>query len=224
MDIEGLGQKQIERFLQEGFLSDVPSIYRLAEKREQLAALDRAGEKSVDNLLKAIEGSKTRPLDRFVFALGIRFVGERTARDLAAEFGSIEMIREANYERLIAIPDIGPRTASEIEQWIEEPENQALLDALLAAGVQPEPVEKALGGPYEGQTVVFTGKLERLTRDGAEALITKLGGKAAGSVSKLTNLVVAGPGAGSKLARAEQLGVKVMTEDEFLATVPEELL
>lgn len=222
MDIEGLGEKQIARFLELGYLADLPSIYRLHERRAELVELDRMGEQSVDNLLRAIEVSKTRPLDRFVYALGIRYVGDRTARDLAREFRTLEALRHADYEALLAVPDIGPRSAAEIQEWFEEEENRALLDELLRLGVSPVEAEAPVGDLFAGQTVVFTGKLERMTREDAEALVIRLGGKASGSVSKLTSLVVAGPGAGSKLAKAEQFGVRVISEDDFMAMLPQE--
>lgn len=220
MNIEGLGGKQIARLLELGFLSDQPSIYDLPSRGSELAELDRMGEASVANLAAAIEQSKDRPLDRFLFALGIRYVGDRTARDLAREFRSLEGFRRANYESLVAVPDIGPRTASEIETWLEEPENQALIDRLLAAGVSPVEATAPAGDLFAGKTVVFTGKLERLERAAAEDIVQRLGGKAAGSVSAKTSLVVAGPGAGSKLAKAAQLGIDVIDEQAFLAMLP----
>jgi DNA ligase (NAD+) len=220
MDIEGLGEKQIARFLSLGWLTDIPGIYRLAERKNQMVELDRMGEQSVDNLLAAIEASKGRPLDRFIFALGIRYVGERTAGDLARAFGTLEEFRRATFDRLVVVPDIGPRTASEIEEWLEAEENQALMDGLIAAGVRPSEAGVPTGDHLAGQTVVFTGKLEKMTREEAEALVVRLGGKPSGSVSKSTTLVVAGPGAGSKLEKAEQLGVPVMDEESFLRSLP----
>jgi len=221
MDIEGLGDKLIERFLETGFLTDLPSIYRLKDRREELVVLDRLGAQSVDNLLAAIDATRTRPLDRFLFALGIRYVGERGAKDLARAFRTLESLRRADYTQLIEVPDVGPRTASEIEEFFEEEDNQRLIDQLLEAGVAPTEPEGPVSDLFAGQTVVFTGKLERFSREAAEDLVMKMGGKAAGSVSKLTTFVVAGPGAGSKLAKAEQLGVPVLTEDEFLARLPD---
>jgi len=221
MDIEGLGEKQIARFLELGYLTDLPSVYRLHEHRAELVGLDRMGEQSVDNLLHAIESSKTRPLDRFVYALGIRYVGDRTAGDLAREFRTLEALRHADYEALVTVPDIGPRSAAEIQEWFEEEENRALLDELLRFGVSPIEAEAPVSDLFAGQTIVFTGKLERMTREDAEALVLRLGGKASGSVSKVTSLVVAGPGAGSKLAKAEQLGVPVISEEDFLAMLPQ---
>jgi len=221
MDIEGLGEKLIVRFLEEGLLTDLPSIYRLKDKRDQMVRLEGRGEQSTQSLLDAIEASKTVPLDRFLYALGIRFVGEKGAKDLALHFRTLEALRRATYEQLIAVPDVGPRTASEVETFFEDEANQTLIDELLNLGVSPIEPEAPTGDLFAGKTLVFTGKLERFTREAAEALVMKLGGKAAGGVSKQTDYVVAGPGAGSKLAKAQQLGVPVLTEGEFLAMLPQ---
>ncbi|MEX2243397.1 MAG: NAD-dependent DNA ligase LigA [Fimbriimonadaceae bacterium] len=220
MDIEGLGEKQIERFLELGLLSDIPSIFRLKDKQEELLALERMGEQSVKNLVSAIEASKRQPLDRLIFGLGIRFVGDRTAADLAREFGTLDALRRADYEKLIAIEGIGPKVASEVQEWFEIEENQQMLDELLSLGVAPVETEVSTEGQFAGKTFVFTGKLEKFERSDAERLVMKLGGKAAGSVSKNTDYVVAGPGAGSKLSKAEQLGVAVLSEDDFLQMLP----
>lgn len=224
MDIEGLGEKQIARFVELGWLHDLPSIFRLKEKKDDMLALERMGETSVQNLLEAIDASKVRPLDRFLYGLGIRYVGDRTAGDLAREFGSLEAFRAATYDQLESIPDIGPRTATALEEWLLDDENQAVVQGLLEVGVAPVEAEKPTGDLFLGQTIVFTGKLEKFSRENAEALVMKQGGKAAGSVSKSTTFVVAGPGAGSKLDKATQLGVKVLNEDEFLDLLPEGLL
>ncbi|MBS1708969.1 MAG: NAD-dependent DNA ligase LigA [Armatimonadetes bacterium] len=220
MDIEGLGEKQVSRFLELGWLNDVSSIYKLIELRDQMVELDRMGEQSVTNLLDAIEASKVRPLDRFVFALGIPLVGERTARDLASRFLSVDGLLNAKFDQLVDISDIGPKTASTVEAWLEDEENQRVVRQLIANGVRPAEVEAAEGDLFAGQTLVFTGKLEKFSRDEAEALVIRWGGKAAGSVSKNTSLVVAGPGAGSKLEKATQLGVPVTDEEGFLALLP----
>jgi DNA ligase (NAD+) len=169
----------------------------------------------VDNILAAIEESKTRPLSRVIIGLGIRFVGEKTSIDLATAFGNLEALAEADEARLQAVPDIGERTAAEIVTWFADDENQKLLERL-KAHVNPTLADlEPLGDQFAGQTVVFTGKLETMTREEAEAYVRRHGGTPAGSVSKKTNLVVYGPGAGSKLAKAEQLGVPLMTESEF---------
>ena len=220
MDIDGLGEKQIERFLDLGYLTDVASIYRLHQYRAELIELDRMGEQSVDNLLAAIEASKTRPLPKLIFALGIPEVGERGGQDLARAFGTLEALRRAHYDDLVGIDGFGPKTASQVELWFDDEDNQRLIDDLLAAGVSPVEAEAPTGDQFAGMTFVFTGKLEKFTREDAEATVMKLGGKASGSVSAKTNYVVAGPGAGSKLAKAEQLGITVLTEDEYLAMLP----
>lgn len=216
MDIEGLGEKQVLRFLDEGLIRDVSDIYRLKDKRDQLVQMERMGEQSVSNLLDAIEQSKQRPLARFLYALGIRHVGQTAAFNLAKEFGTLEAFRNATFEQLTAIHDIGPNTAGEIIEYLQEEENRRLLDDLAALGVRPTPVElKTEEGPFAGKTIVFTGKLEKMTREEAEETVRRLGATAASSVSPHTDLVVAGPGAGSKLKKAQELGVKVISEEEF---------
>lgn len=219
MDIEGLGEKLIDRFLELGFLSDVPGIYRLGGRRDELIGLDRMGEQSVANLLQAIEDSKTRPLDRFLNGLGIRHVGDRGATELARAFRTLEAIRTATYEGFLAVADVGPRTAAELTEFFAE--NGELLDDLKSLGVEPSEAEAPTSDLFLGKTLVFTGRLERFAREDAEALVLRMGGKPAGSVSKATSFVVAGPGAGSKLAKAEQLGVTVLTEQDFLDMLPE---
>jgi DNA ligase (NAD+) len=219
LDIEGLGEKLVLRLLDEGFIVDVSGIYRLHERREELIQLDRMGEQSVGKLLSSIEDSKNPPLNRFIIGLGIRQVGETAAFDLAKEFGSIDALRHATYEDLLAVPDIGPRTAGEIVEFFQEEENIRLLDELESLGVHPTRAATSEAGIYAGKTVVFTGKLERMTREDAEAIVRGMGGVASGSVSAKTDLVVAGPGAGSKLDRAQELGVPVITEEEFLANI-----
>ncbi len=221
MDIEGLGEKLITRLLEESYLTDLPSIYRLKDRRQELIELDRLGELSVDNLLAGIEASKTNSLDRFLFGLGIRFLGERGAQELARDLRTLDAIRHADYDTFLAVPDCGPRTASELQEWFEEPANMQMLDEFLALGVEPTEAAAPTSDLFAGQSIVFTGKLEKFTREFAEELVMNMGGKPAGSVSKSTSFVVAGPGAGTKLAKAEQLGVKVLTEDEFLDMLPE---
>lgn len=223
MDIDGLGEKLIDRFLEEGFLSDVPSIYALRDHRENLVQLDKLGEQSVDNLLTAIEVSKMRPLERFLFALGIPELGERSAKDLVRAYRSLEKIQHLSMEELQGIEGFGPRVSAEIWTWFEDEDNRDMIRRLLQAGVAPVELSGAVeGGAFEGKIFVFTGKLEKFTREDAEDLVGKLGGKASGSVSAKTSYVIAGPGAGSKLAKAEQLGVAVLTEDEFLSMIPDD--
>lgn len=221
MDIDGLGEKLIDRFLDLKLLTDQASIYRLPDHRAQLIELDRLGEQSVDNLIKSIESSKDRPLPRFLFALGIPEVGEKGAQDLARELRTLDAICNADYDTLLAVPNIGPRTAAEIQAWFEDEDNRRLVDELLALGVAPVEAEGPVGDALVGKTFVFTGKLERFTREAAEAAVASLGGKAAGTVTKKTSYLVAGPGAGSKLANAEKLKVEVLDEEGFLALLPE---
>ena len=220
MDIEGLGEKQLARFLENGIIEGVPDIYTLHEKRDALLNMERMGETSVANLLTAIERSKTRPLPNFLFALGIPEVGEKTATDLVRELGTLAAFRCADEPTLATIFGVGERTAEAIATWLATEENVALLDRLQILGVAPTEAPKAVREDFAGQTWVFTGKLERLTRERAEEIVHSLGAKTAGSVSKTTTVVVAGPGAGSKLARAEALGVRVLSEDDFLAELP----
>lgn len=215
MDIAGLGEKQIQFFLDKGWITDIPSLYELGQHRAIMVVEPGLGQQSVDNILAAIEESKSRPLSRVIIGLGIRFVGEKTSIDLALAFGNLDALVEADEARLQAVPDIGERTAAEIVTWFDDDANRTLL-ARLKEHVNPTLADlEPLGDQFAGQTVVFTGKLETMTREEAEAYVRRHGGTPAGSVSKKTNLVVYGPGAGSKLAKAEQLGVPLMTEQEF---------
>jgi DNA ligase (NAD+) len=218
MEIDGLGEKIVAQLVKERGVRAPADLYRLTAA--DLAELDRMGEKSAANLVAKIGESKTRPLARLVYALGIRQVGAATARDLARRFGTLDALRHATREQLLEIPEVGEIVADAILAFLHEPRNQAALDALLAAGVAP-PAEEApvAEGPFVGKTIVFTGNLETMSRDEAKELATRLGAKAAGSVSKKTDLVVAGPGAGSKLAKAHELGVKVVDEQEFLRMI-----
>jgi DNA ligase (NAD+) len=221
MDIDGLGEKLVVRLASLGFVDELPSIYQLRNRKDELANLERLGEQSVNNLLDAIEASKSMPLSNLLFGLGIRFVGEAAARNLARHFRTLDAIRRARYEDLVQVPDVGPRTASEIELFFEDPANQVLLDQLIACGVAPVEDATPQGTEFQGKTFVFTGKLERFSREAAEELVIRLGGRAAGSVSGSTSYVVAGPGAGSKLAKAQELSVPVLSENEFLEMLPE---
>ena len=221
LDIEGLGDKLIERLLQDGFLTAIPSIFRLHERKEELSKLDGLGEKSIEKLLANIEAAKRPTLARFIFALGIPEVGESGARDLAIEFRTLNAVRSATFERLVAVDNIGKRTAGEIVEWWQDDENRQMVDSLLELGVLPVEQAEPTGDAFLDKIFVFTGKLERFTREAAEEAVRNLGGRAAGSVSKATSFVVAGPNAGSKLAKAEQLGVTVLTEQEFLDMLPE---
>jgi len=217
MDIDGLGEKLILRLLDLGILKSIADVYRLHARAGELVGLERLGEQSIGNLLNAIEDSKQPTLARFVFSLGIRHVGATTASELARFFCELGRLRSATYDDLLGVPDIGPATAAEIVEYFQNDENAALVDSLLESGVTPRGEEAAASGRFTGKTFVFTGSLEKLTREDAEELVRARGGVASSSVSKLTSIVVAGHGAGGKLAKATDLGVKVVTEDEFLA-------
>lgn len=216
MDVEGLGIKVAETLVEHGLVKDVADVYFLT--REQLLSLERFAEKSADNLLAALEASKTQPLDRLIFALGIHEIGEQTARLLAKRYRSIERLSQANREELQAIPTIGPSLSESLVDFFAEAHNQQVLAKLRDAGVVmelPGAADAPAVGPLVGKTFVFTGKLDRMSRPDAEALVERLGGAAGSSVTKKTDYLVAGADAGSKLEKAEKLGVPVLTEDEF---------
>lgn len=218
MDIEGLGEKLVNQLVDTGLVKSPADLYFLT--KESLVALERMGEKSAQNLLDAIEASKTRPLARCIFALGIRHVGEHVAEILAEEFGSLDALIKADEARLSATREIGPTLARSIRQFFDNPENLATIGRLRKGGVQFPPVIRRPAKPdsaFAGKTFVFTGALQRFTREQAEAIVRERGGRAAGSVSKKTDYVVAGADAGSKLTKARELGVKVISEEDFLA-------
>jgi len=216
MDIEGLGEKLVGQLVEKALVRSPADLYFLTQ--DQLVALERMGEKSARNLLDAIEASKDRPLARCVFALGIRHVGEHVADVLAREFGTLDALLAADEARLGTTYEIGPTLAHAIREFFDSRENVAAIERLRAGGVKFPSVEKravAADSPFAGKTFVFTGALQRFTREEAEARVKERGGKAASSVSKRTDYVVAGEAAGSKLAKARELGVKVITEEEL---------
>ncbi len=216
MDIDGLGDKLVEQLLAKGLISSHADLYFL--QRDQLIGLDRIAEKSADNLLRAIDSSRRVPLDRFLYALGIRHVGEHIAKVLAQHYGELKKIMRAQEEELMAINEIGPQVASSIVTFFREPRNQKLIERLFEGGVRIEKQQGAAEADqrFAGKTFVFTGALEKFTRKEAEKLVEERGGRTASSVSKKTDYLVAGPGAGSKLEKARSLGVAVITEDDFL--------
>ena len=217
MDIEGLGWQRVQAMLDAGLVTDYASIYELTV--EQLAALERMGEKSARNLVEQIERSKTNDLSRLIFAIGIRMVGERAAKLLAERFQSIEALMSATSEELVEVAEIGPKVAEAITFYFSVPANRERIAKMQRLGVAPTFVASATGSRLAGKTVVVTGTLARFSRDEIHKLIEREGGKAAGSVSSKTSYVVAGEAAGSKLEKAQSLGVPVLTEDEFLALV-----
>ncbi len=214
MDIDTFSEKTAIQLIDAGLIREADQLYSL--KKEALCALERFGEKKAENLLGAIEKSKNCSLASFIYAIGIPNIGTKTARDLAARYPSIDALRAAPRDELVQMEDVGEIVADSIAGFFEDEGNLRLVSALLAAGVNPEaPKQVAAGGAFEGMTVVVTGTLASFSRAEAEEAVRNAGGKATGSVSKKTGLVVAGENAGSKLAKAQALGVKVIGETEF---------
>ena len=217
MDIEGLGHKLIDLLVNKEIITSVAGIYTLT--LEQLAGLERMGDKSAANLVAAIDKSKQTTLPRFLFALGIREVGEATALQLATHFGILESIIAADLDSLVKVSAVGPIMAEHIRVFFTNKNNVALIEQLQGSGVTwpiIEPSQDDLAKPLLGETYVLTGSLEQMPRSEAKAKLISLGAKVAGSVSKNTSCIVAGPGAGSKLTKAEELGIKILNEGEFI--------
>ncbi len=214
MDIDGVGPAVIQLLVDSGLVKTAADLYHL--RVQDIAQLDRMGEKSAANAVAAIEKSKENDLWRLISALGIRQVGDKAAKVLASHFGSFDALCVASEEELTAIDDVGPVTARYIRQWLESPQSQDLLLRLREAGVNMICHQEKVDDRFKGQTFVLTGTLEKFTRDEAAAMIEQRGGKASGSVSKKTTYVVAGENAGSKLRKAQELNIPVLTEDEFL--------
>lgn len=213
MDIEGLGDKLVDQLVDGGLIRILPELYKLGVAK--LSALDRMADKSAANLVQALDKSKQTTLPRFLYALGIRHVGETTAKDLARHFGQLDRVMDATYEQLLEVPDVGPVVAQSIRTFFEQPHNREVADQLRAAGVtwpEHEGAELAAPKPLAGQTFVLTGTLPTLSRDEAKELLEAQGAKVAGSVSKKTSYVVAGEEAGSKLEKAQQLGITILDE------------
>ncbi|MGD8378169.1 MAG: NAD-dependent DNA ligase LigA [Gammaproteobacteria bacterium] len=212
MDIEGLGDKLVEQLLDNNLARNPADLFKL--EAGQVAGLERMGEKSAANLIEAIDSRRRPELERFLYALGIREVGEATARNLADFFGSLDAVRQADETELEAVPDIGPVVAKHIVQFFRQPHNREVLQALAANGVHPRErkTERRGAQTLKGKTFVLTGSLESMTRDAAREAIQRLGGKVTGSVSRKTDYVVAGADPGSKLARAEELDITVLDE------------
>lgn len=216
MDIEGMGPALIEQLVNRGLVRGPGDLYHL--DAETLACLERMGPKSARNIIEGIEASKGRGLSRLLFALGIRHVGVTTGEGLAMQYGTIEALGKADIEALQQVPEVGETIARSVRDFLDTPENLALLNQLRDAGVRMEEAARPAGGPrpFEGKTFVVTGTLENQTRDEIHELIKQLGGRPASSVSKKTSFLVVGTDAGSKLDKARQLGVAVLTESEFL--------
>ncbi len=216
MDIDGLGTKLVEQLVDRDIIRDVSDLYYL--DKSTLAGMDRMAEKSARNIIDAIGASKRRPFARFIYGLGIRHVGEHLSDLLAERFGSMDRLMAADTEMLLAVPEIGPEAAGSITSFFRDQKNRETLRRILEAGVEPE-FREAGGKKLEGLTFVFTGALTGMPRDDARKRVEQLGGKTASSVSKKVNYVVTGGEAGSKLDKARQLGIKTLTEQEFLELI-----
>jgi len=223
MDIEGIGEKLAEALLKSGLIKNVADIYTLSDKREEFVNLERIGEKSADNVLKAIEESKHRPLARVIFALGIRHAGSETAEILAKHFGSIDKLAQATEEDLMKIPSIGPKIAESIAAFFKQKSNLKVIEKLKEAGVKmkAEAAKSQAALSLAGREFVVTGKLESFTRTEAEGKIKELGGSVGSSVTKKTTHLVVGADPGSKLGRARQLGTTILDEKQFLKMLEE---
>jgi DNA ligase (NAD+) len=220
MDIEGLGEKRAQQLIDAGLVQRLSSLYRLTE--DDLVSLDRFAKGSAENLLREIENSKEQTLPRFLYALGIPLVGEHLARVLAENFEMLEDLIQASPPELEAIDEIGPAVARSVVTFFAEDRNREVIHAMREADLQlTNPYYKEAQQPLEGSTFVFTGSLERWTRDEVKRHVEQLGGRATSSVSSQTDYVVAGPGAGSKLEAAKEQGVTILDEEQFKAFLRE---
>jgi DNA ligase (NAD+) len=217
MDIEGFGYATITQVIDRGIVEDPSDLFRLS--KDQIKELEGFADKSAQNLVDRIAASRRPELWRLLYALGIPQVGEATAMLLANDFGTIERLRDATEEVLQRVEGVGPNMAHEVHMYFQGP-GAELASKLLDVGVEPQAVEVVADGPLTGKTFVFTGTLETMSRPDAEALVRKLGGKAAGSVSSKTDYVVTGPGAGSKLEKAQKLKLNILDEQQFKALLP----
>ncbi len=220
MDVDGLGEKLAAQLVETGLVKGFADLYHLTKGR--LIELERMGEKSADNLLANIQRSKQTTLPRFLFALGIRHVGEATAKTLAEAFPDVHQLFEANLEEISRVKDVGPTMAQVIHTFFHEPLNRQAIEDLLAAGVTPAAPQVVRTGTFAGKTVVLTGGMGAMSRDQAKEEIERRGGKVSGSVSRKTDLVVAGEEAGSKLKKAQELGIRILDEQAFLQLLQED--
>jgi DNA ligase (NAD+) len=220
MDIDGLGEKLVQQLVDRRVVEDVADLYMLDQV--QLASLERLADKSASNILNAVERTKEIPLERFYYALGIRHVGEHLAKVMAHHYPNINQLAAAEEQELTQIHEIGPKVAQSIVAFFREPHNRETIERLLQAGVKPVPTLEHKPSVLQGKTIVFTGTLESMTRQEAQTLVERWGGRAASEVSSKTDWVVAGPRAGSKLQKATALGITVLTEEEFISRIPVE--
>ena len=222
MDIEGMGEKVVEQFFNQGFIRNITEIYDLANYRDDIIALDGWKDKSIDNLLDAIEVSKSNSLEKVLFGLGIKEVGAKTAKTLSKIYNNIDALAGATYDELISIPDVGPILANSLVNYFHDENNIKTINVLKEKGVNFQYIGntiKAADSFFSGKTVVLTGTLSNYGRKEATAILEDMGAKVTGSVSKATDYVIAGEEAGSKLDKANQLGIRVLSEDEFIALI-----
>ncbi|MBO7698342.1 MAG: NAD-dependent DNA ligase LigA, partial [Erysipelotrichaceae bacterium] len=219
MNIDGLGEKRVETFLEANLINSFEDIYKLHNRKDEILELDKFGQKSYDNLIEAIENSKANSLERLIYGLGIRQVGEKAGKILAARFRNMDSFMNASEEELSSIKDIGPTTAEYIRDFFNEPSNIEMINQLKILGVNMEYIDNSVSNEsvFNGKTVVLTGTLQKYSRNEATALLENLGANVSGSVSKKTDYVIYGTEAGSKLDKANQLGVATLSEDEFEA-------
>jgi DNA ligase (NAD+) len=226
MDIRGIGESWAATLLEKGFVQNIADLYYLKDKKDELLKLEKLGEKSVANILNAIEKSKDRPLSRLIYALGIRHVGGETAELLAREFHSLNELANATRERLMSVPSIGPKIADSILAFFSVKENREIIEKLRRAGVklaEKAETQSAVVQPLAGMEFVITGTLQSLKRAEAEEKVKALGGEVGSSVTRQTTHLVIGAEPGSKLAKAQELGAKVLTEEEFLKLIGEKV-
>ena len=222
MDIEGMGEKVVEQFFNQGFFTNLVEIYRLFDHRDDIIALDGWQSKSIDNLLDSIEKSKGNSVERLLFGLGIKEVGAKMAKTLSRIFGNLDTLMNATEEDLLEIPDVGPVVAHSIVHWFQDEVNRQTVEGLREAGLNFNflgSVSKAANSYFSGKTVVLTGTLDSMGRKEATEILENLGAKVTGSVSKATDAVVAGHDAGSKLDKAQALGITVLDEGMFLELI-----
>ncbi|NCO52967.1 MAG: NAD-dependent DNA ligase LigA [Deltaproteobacteria bacterium] len=220
MDIEGLGERLLDQLLALGLVTSIADLYTL--NKEDFFKLERMGEVLAEKLLTAINNSRQRPLEKLLFGLGIRHIGAHLAKILSRKFGSLQHLSKASRDELLATHEVGPQIADSLLTFFSDPKNLDLLQRLNAAGVRPETLQLPAGDRLADKVFVFTGALERFSRSEGQQMVEAQGARASGSVSKKTDFVVAGPGAGSKLARAEQLGITILNEEQFLQLLKED--
>lgn len=219
MNIETLGEKVADQLVSTGMIKDLADLYTL--KKDDFLELERFADKSAQNLADEIDGSKTVPFDRFIYALGIRHVGRYVARILAETYGSIDDLSDADYDDLVAVDQIGPEIAESIRSFFDSKQNMESIRCMYKLGVSPEPVKGPEEQPLKGKTFVFTGSLDKYSREEAEELVESLGGRATSSVSGNTDYLVQGKDPGSKFDKAKEEGVKIIDEEQFRSIVGE---